>query len=267
MIIYKTLNTVNGKIYVGQDSKNDPNYLGSGKKIILAINKYGKDSFKKEILEHIPLSGGQTMLDDREIFWINELNSTCRYTGYNITGGGQNGYVMTDYIKKKISKSNTGKKRSNEFKDRMRKIASNRIVYDSTKLKMSNSHKSRLSDISERAKISERVSGENNPMFGKLGKDNPNYGRIMPADERDRRCGENNGMFNKSNSAESLSKMRKIIHQFDADGDYIKSWKSAKFASEHLNIPRSRINACCRGVMKKAGDFIWSYKNKIEAND
>ena len=33
MIIYKTINLITGKIYIGQDSKNNPNYLGSGKYI------------------------------------------------------------------------------------------------------------------------------------------------------------------------------------------------------------------------------------------
>lgn len=30
MIIYKTTNLLNEKIYIGQDSNNDPKYLGSG---------------------------------------------------------------------------------------------------------------------------------------------------------------------------------------------------------------------------------------------
>lgn len=30
MIIYKTTNTLNGKFYIGQDSNDDPTYLGSG---------------------------------------------------------------------------------------------------------------------------------------------------------------------------------------------------------------------------------------------
>jgi len=51
MIIYKTTNTINGKIYIGKDVKNDPNYIGSGLYIKNAIKKYGKEHFKKETIE------------------------------------------------------------------------------------------------------------------------------------------------------------------------------------------------------------------------
>lgn len=47
MVIYKTTNLINGKIYIGQDSKDRPNYYGSGKLIHRAIKKYGKENFKK----------------------------------------------------------------------------------------------------------------------------------------------------------------------------------------------------------------------------
>ena len=47
MIIYKTTNLVNKKIYIGQDSKNNPEYLGSGAIVKKAIKKYGKENFKK----------------------------------------------------------------------------------------------------------------------------------------------------------------------------------------------------------------------------
>ena len=53
--IYKTTNIVNGKIYIGQHkySKNkiDESYLGSGKLLIKAINKYGIENFECVILE------------------------------------------------------------------------------------------------------------------------------------------------------------------------------------------------------------------------
>lgn len=44
MQIYKTTNLINSKIYIGQDSKNNLSYLGSGKLIKQAINKYGRGS-------------------------------------------------------------------------------------------------------------------------------------------------------------------------------------------------------------------------------
>jgi len=37
MYIYKTTNLINGKIYVGQTTIEDPNYLGSGLLIMKAI--------------------------------------------------------------------------------------------------------------------------------------------------------------------------------------------------------------------------------------
>jgi hypothetical protein len=47
-VIYKTINLLNEKIYIGQDSKNNIKYLGSGKKLIRAIKKYGKIILKKK---------------------------------------------------------------------------------------------------------------------------------------------------------------------------------------------------------------------------
>jgi hypothetical protein len=53
MIIYKTTNIVNGKIYIGQDKYDNPNYLGSGKILQLSFQKYGIENFRKEILENV----------------------------------------------------------------------------------------------------------------------------------------------------------------------------------------------------------------------
>jgi len=51
--LYITTNLINGKQYVGDHSTNKiyDTYLGSGSGILNAIKKYGKENFKREILE------------------------------------------------------------------------------------------------------------------------------------------------------------------------------------------------------------------------
>ena len=77
MIIYKTTNLVNGKTYVGQDSKNNKKYLGSGKILKSAIKKYGRSSFKKEIIEY-------PELDLKRDSIMKSLKSGKRYKGWKI---------------------------------------------------------------------------------------------------------------------------------------------------------------------------------------
>src|SRR3989304_5091048 len=102
MVIYIITNLVNGKIYIGQDSKNRSWYFGSGSVLNLAIEKYGKENFKKEILESC---NSQEQLNEREIYWIRFYNSRNRKIGYNISegGGGCKGYKHKESFKKKIS--------------------------------------------------------------------------------------------------------------------------------------------------------------------
>lgn len=50
--LYKITNLINGKMYIGQHvtSNLDDGYMGSGKIIVQAVSKYGKQNFKKEWL-------------------------------------------------------------------------------------------------------------------------------------------------------------------------------------------------------------------------
>src|ERR1035437_3564453 len=91
IIVYKTINLVNGKIYIGQDSHNNPKYLGSGDLIKLAIKKYGKENFIKETL---CVCQTQTELDTIEREYIKKYDSTNKEIGYNIALGGRNGTTL-----------------------------------------------------------------------------------------------------------------------------------------------------------------------------
>lgn len=126
MIIYKTTNIVNGKIYIGKDIKNDDNYIGSGTILKRAIKKYGINNFKKEIIETcLDLNH----LNDREKYWIKQYNSINKNIGYNISTGGYGGDNFShnpnkEDIRKKLIEVNknkcVGMRHSNETKQKMK---------------------------------------------------------------------------------------------------------------------------------------------------
>ena len=64
--LYKTTNLINAKIYIGvhKTKKLNDGYLGSGKIIKDAIKKYGKEFFKKEILE---------FFDNEDLMYLKEM--------------------------------------------------------------------------------------------------------------------------------------------------------------------------------------------------
>jgi len=102
MIVYKTTNLINGKIYIGQDANNNPRYLGSGFVLKQAIEKYGRENFNKEILEFC----NESNLDQREIYWIKEYNSTDKTIGYNRTDGGGGGNTRKHMSEEEITNYN-----------------------------------------------------------------------------------------------------------------------------------------------------------------
>lgn len=135
-IIYRTTNLVNNKIYIGYhktDNLSD-NYLGSGKVLEIALKKYGRESFKKEIL-YIFSSKEEALLKESEIVNLEFVKSKDTY---NVKLGGEGGW---DYI-------NNFAKKDIKFKERISKNISNNLK-NLYKIGILNS------------------SGKNNPMYGK----------------------------------------------------------------------------------------------------
>ena len=110
MIIYKTINLINDKIYIGQSKNNDNTYFGSGVAINIAIKKYGKSNFKKEIIIEFDFED-KDLLNDSEKYWIKNFNSNNRLIGYNMTEGGDGGFgfLCSEETKRKIGIKHKGK--------------------------------------------------------------------------------------------------------------------------------------------------------------
>lgn len=119
--VYLIVNNINGKTYVGQHKStkkwNDDNYMGSGKYLKRAQNKYGIENFEKFFICY---ANSKKELDEQEIFWIAEYRKRGK-AEYNIAKGGMGstgvGYwlgkkrgPMSDEQKQKISSSEKGKK-------------------------------------------------------------------------------------------------------------------------------------------------------------
>lgn len=156
-IIYLTTNCVNRKQYVGQKlSKRDSNdYLGSGKLILKAIKKYGKESFKR-----IDIDKANTRIEanQKELFW-QKFYDCFNPKGYNIAIGAFGGDTMSCHpnkntIGKKHADDLRGKRHSDKSRSNMRKAQIGHVVSRETRNKISNS-------------IKILQSGEKHPWYGK----------------------------------------------------------------------------------------------------
>lgn len=94
-LIYKITNNVNNKIYIGkhQTENKDDDYMGSGKIIKRAIEKYGIDKFTKEILYEC---NSLEEMNEKEAEIVDE-EFVARLDTYNLQLGGNPGW---DYVHK-----------------------------------------------------------------------------------------------------------------------------------------------------------------------
>ena len=156
MYIYKTVCLANGKIYIGQCS-NSPElssgYLGSGKLFLIALKKYGRENFKKEVLRRDIES--QKQLDIWEQIYIIKFNSCDRNIGYNLLYGSANGFRVNParlehariavaesnkrrkYDSSDMSKRLKGKPKTEEHKNRIRESLTGSKFSEQRKLNIS----------------------------------------------------------------------------------------------------------------------------------
>ena len=208
----------NGRVYIGITSQAPETrwQRGNGYRnnsyFTRAINKYGWDSFKHEIL-YRDLS--EEKAKEIEIQLISEYKSNQRKYGYNISSGGE---------------SKKGTKISDWQKERIRQGNINKVVSDSTRKKLS---------------IASKRTWQNKDFIDHMrkintGKNNPVYGKHMTDEEK-------------------LKRKAKRIIQLNMNNVEIARFISIRAASEKTGVYRSGITACCRGLFKQAGGYIWKY--------
>lgn len=111
--IYKITDRTNNKVYVGQTKRDIykrfaehiNKALHSERKndkalaLYIAINNHKPENFYVELLEKV--EGTPKQVDEREIYWIAELDSTNPDKGYNLDKGG---HVISEACRKAAEK-------------------------------------------------------------------------------------------------------------------------------------------------------------------
>jgi group I intron endonuclease len=195
--IYMIKNSINNKVYIGQTRysiikriNNHIKYLRKNchknKHLQNSWNKYGESAFITEILKH---SCDIINLDNFEIYWINFYKSYDQKFGYNKTYGGHNG-LLTEEVLKKLSEINTGKKLSQETKNKIGSFFKGRKHSEETIEKMKNvqsgkklteAHKKKLSEVNTGKKHSEESKIKMSKVFKEIqynrrkGENHPEY--------------------------------------------------------------------------------------------
>lgn len=236
--IYKIISP-SGKIYIGQSKDIEYRkrwysrmYGKQQPKLYNSIKKYGWKNHIFEIIEEYPLE----QLNEKEIYWkqyyLDQVNGNWKkvmFCNLYDSGGGP----LSKETKQKMSNTRIGHKDSDE-----------------TRLKKSNSFKGRKGSEKQKKAVSN--------WWNK----NPNRSLEF--------CIEL-GRKKSINSKPSPSQLRKTPHlthknnkevfQLDVNFNIINTFISIAEASRKTKTRSDSISACCRGVQKSAGGYIWKYKN------
>lgn len=167
--VYKTINIINGKFYIGKHITKVVNdsYLGSGKRLRLAIEKYGKKNFKKEILA---VFYNEDLMNKKEAELVTEALCVDE-NSYNLCVGGRGGWSYVNRLGLglrtgcKISQSQIDAMRngrgpvSEETREKIRQNSIRTSESRSEKIRQANLGKPKPKSTETRLKISNSLKG------------------------------------------------------------------------------------------------------------
>lgn len=245
----------NGKVYIGVTKQSPRRRWQRGlgyrtqQRFYRAIQKYGWDNFTHEILfENLNADEAERI----EVELIQKHQSDNKNHGYNIESGGNSRKVVSEETRQKLREINS----TEESLNRVKEI----------------NHK-RWSDPEAHRKMSERFSGENNPMYGrKLSEEHKRalFEGLRNAPKPTVQRGERASFYGKHHTEESKAKIAATRM-----GD--KNWRAkrvvcvetekmypcVKDAYRETGIHFSSISRCCLGKGKTAGGYHWKYIEEV----
>jgi group I intron endonuclease len=284
--IYRIVNLINGKKYVGQTKEKDPQQRWKGHQKAIkqgkgcpflrkAVLKHGIENFKFEVIAECP----DAEVNEKEKEHIQSEN-TLIPNGYNMLKGGQGGGFIgrthTPEAREKIRQASleTARTMSEEKKiaireklsesmkiakkciseetrkkisEKKKEVAKSKPTTESTKLRISKSLIDYYRDVENKAE-----SDETRRKISEGAKKRVAEGRVAKFSEE-----------MKARHSEKMTQVRGIkLDKFDVDGNFIESYDTLQIAAKANKTSPKTIHKALKGQTKTAGGFIW--KRKIE---
>lgn len=237
--IYKIVNDINNKVYIGQTTRNIEerwkehvqNIKYKKYHLYLAMNKYGVENFNVEFLDKAKSNTFDDLLIDLDIkekHWIGYYNSFN--DGYNETSGGRNARLLYDTKSKQICQ----------------------YTIDGELLAIYKS-------ISQASNISKVKEGNIRKCCLKRGYTGGGYiWRYIsdPVFDNELECIKQRTTLGK----------RISVCQYNLNGELLNIYESLSDAGKETNTSFKHISKCCKGERKTVGGFIWRYEGDILTN-
>lgn len=278
--VYKHTNLINNKCYIGITSldinyrwrKNGEAYIRKNKngkfyhqKFAAAINKYGWDNFKHEIIEEGFFTKNE--IEEREIYWISYYDSFNN--GYNTTEGGnislwtqtELGKTIVSVAIKKLwqdkeyNRKNTNPVKciENDYIFQSANEASILLQIDGTGIRACCRGKQKTAA----GYHWELSNWEDYDIFYK---NNPNYLEQFFIENSKKKEQEEISKQNKKETISTNKFKTKPVLCIDKDVAY----KNCVSASTTTGADRAGINSCCLNKQNTCGGYSWKYITKDE---
>ena len=272
--VYKHINTINGKVYIGitcqppeKRWKNGNGYT-QNKYFFNSIKKYGWENFKHEIIK-TKVSKIEACNTEKELI---EKYNCIAPNGYNLSSGGEipsKGCIRTKENRKRISESlKTFRKNNPHYLDNV----SDRVY---SGLRKSNKEKSKAVNCYDLHGNYISTYQSSCEAYEKTGAPQPHILKCCKRYSGFKSCHGYQWRFiddcndigeyeiNKEKYKTRKNNIpTKSVNCYTKDMLFVKNYKSITEANNELNISNGKITDVCKGRRKTAGGYIWRYADK-----